>query len=253
MGLDVYVGPLSRYYAGTWKTIVEQEGRRLGRQVEVLRRSPFSTDDPEVVRRRVIDWQAGLSDILLGSVGRLSWTESATADYVSDKPGWGPFVAVCLLAAHADGLLDRLPDVVPSGGQAMKLWDRLGRRTQTPEPLGHRMGRLFGRSSTYAPPPRQFTQIVGPEVWLPLDASVVIETDDALGVRRTFGSVGPLLGELRQLNAQTFGANEPTLSEWAREAPVGEAFEPAAHFGLALMLSLAGRALDRRQPLVLDY
>ncbi|HET7027120.1 MAG TPA: hypothetical protein VFI28_05475 [Candidatus Limnocylindrales bacterium] len=253
MGLDVYVGPLSRYYSGAWESIVQQEERRLGPQVEVVRPNPFSSDDPEVVRRRVIDWQASLSDILMGSVGRLSWTESATGDYVSDKPDWGPFVALCLLAAHADGLLDALPDIVPTGQPAMKLWGRLGRRTQAPEPFGHRMRRLFGRSSTYAPPPRQFTQIVGPEVWLPLDASVVIETNDALGVRRTFGSVGPLLAELRQLNAQTFRATDATLSGWARDAPLGGAFEPAAHFGLAVMLSLAGRALDRRQPLVLDY
>jgi hypothetical protein len=251
--LDVYVGPLSRYYAGAWETIVEQEGRRLGRQVDAVRRTPFPSGDLQVVRRRVIEWQSGLSDTLMGSVGRLSWAESPTDDYVTEKLDWAPFVSVCLLAAHADGLEDRLPRLVPTGSRAMTLWDRLGRRTQAPEPLGHRIGRLFGRSSTYAPPPRRFSQIVGPEIWLPLDASAVIETNDALGVRRTFGANGSLLAELRQLNAQTFRASDEGLAEWARDAPEGDAFEPAAHFGLAVMLSLAATAVDRRQPLVLDY
>jgi hypothetical protein len=253
LGLDVYVGPLSRYYAGAWETIVQQEGRRLGHQVEVVRRNPFPTEDPQIARRQVVDWQSQLSDILMGSVGRLAWAESPAEEYVTDKPDWGPFIAVCLLAAKLDGLQDGLPDVVPTGERALKLWDRLGRRSQAPEPLGHRIGRLFGRSGTYAPPPRRFTQIVGPEIWLPIDASVVIETDDALGTRRTFGAIGPLLAELRDLNAQTYQAKDETLSEWAHDAPAGDAFEPAARFGLAVMLSLAAAAVDRRQPLVLDY
>jgi hypothetical protein len=230
MGLDVYVGPLSRYYAGA-----------------------LETDDPLIARQRVVEWQSDLSDVLMGSVGRLAWAESPTDDYVTDKLGWGPFVAVCLLAARFDGLQDRVPEAVPTAPRAMKLWGRLGRRTQAAEPLGHRIGRLLGRSSTYAPPPRRFTQIVGPEIWLPLDASVVIETADALGVRRTFGSIGMLLAELRQLNAQTYRASDETLSEWARKAPDDDAFEPAAQFGLAVMLKLAAVAVDRRQPLVLDY
>ncbi len=30
MGLDVYVGPLSRYYTGQWETVVQQWGRQIG-------------------------------------------------------------------------------------------------------------------------------------------------------------------------------------------------------------------------------
>ena len=32
MGLDVYVGPLIRYYTGDWETIVQQIGRETGMQ-----------------------------------------------------------------------------------------------------------------------------------------------------------------------------------------------------------------------------
>jgi hypothetical protein len=254
MGLDVYVGPLSRYYAGDWETIVQQQGREHGFAVEVIRPTTAdATTDPQIARRRVIEWQSSLSDTLMGAVGRISWTDSPTDDYVTDKPDWGPFLAVCLLAAHADGLEAQVPERVRTGSPGRKAWARLGRQTQAPEPLGHRIGRLLGRSSTYAPPPRQYAQVVGPEIWLPLDMAVVIETNDVAGVRRSFGSAPALLAELRQLNAQTYQATDETLAEWSRNAPDGDAFLPAARFGLATMLRLAGEAVERRQPLVLDY
>jgi hypothetical protein len=36
MGLDVYVGSLTRYYARDWETIVQKWGRESGTRVEVL-------------------------------------------------------------------------------------------------------------------------------------------------------------------------------------------------------------------------
>ncbi len=37
MGLDVYVGPLSRYYGGDWETVIQQAAREGGFEVEVIR------------------------------------------------------------------------------------------------------------------------------------------------------------------------------------------------------------------------
>jgi hypothetical protein len=37
MGLDVYVGSLTRYYTGDWETIVQQAGREMGLEVRVER------------------------------------------------------------------------------------------------------------------------------------------------------------------------------------------------------------------------
>jgi hypothetical protein len=37
MGLDVYVGPLSRYYTGQWETIIQQYARQTGMEVRVVR------------------------------------------------------------------------------------------------------------------------------------------------------------------------------------------------------------------------
>jgi hypothetical protein len=37
MGLDVYVGPLSRYYGSQWETIIQQYGQERGMGVQVIR------------------------------------------------------------------------------------------------------------------------------------------------------------------------------------------------------------------------
>ena len=37
MGLDVYVGPLTRYYSFEWETILQQAGREQGMDVHIVR------------------------------------------------------------------------------------------------------------------------------------------------------------------------------------------------------------------------
>ncbi|MBI5366610.1 MAG: hypothetical protein HZA54_06205, partial [Planctomycetes bacterium] len=58
MGLDVYVGTLTRYYTGDWKTIIQQVGERSGMTVEVIRAHapPDAVRDPAAVRRAVLAW-----------------------------------------------------------------------------------------------------------------------------------------------------------------------------------------------------
>ena len=68
MGLDVYVGPFSRYHTGEWETIVQQAARANGMTVQVVRpaaphRGVFSRllslflPKPDAVAD-VIRWQA---------------------------------------------------------------------------------------------------------------------------------------------------------------------------------------------------
>ena len=39
VGLDVYVGPLTRYYLGDWETVVQRLGRERGFPVKTIRPS----------------------------------------------------------------------------------------------------------------------------------------------------------------------------------------------------------------------
>src|SRR5262245_32541171 len=116
MGLDVYVGSLTRYYTGDWETIVQQWGRQNGVPVTVVRagQSPggggsvwerlFKRNAPspaEKTRIAVIGWRGQIARVL-GREAALSfdWDESAASPYFTDKPDWAGFGALLLLAAY---------------------------------------------------------------------------------------------------------------------------------------------------------
>jgi hypothetical protein len=40
MGLDVYVGSLTRYYAGDWELIAQQAAREIGVPLQICARTP---------------------------------------------------------------------------------------------------------------------------------------------------------------------------------------------------------------------
>src|SRR5436190_19070886 len=130
MGLDIYVGPLSRYYAGDWETIVQQAGRQQGVEVQVLRAPvPRQLQDPEIVLKALGDWQKAASSRMSAVVpAGIAWEESATGDYVTDKPDWGPYSALAAVATDDDMARAAPPDSAPQGSEALELWRRLGKR-----------------------------------------------------------------------------------------------------------------------------
>jgi hypothetical protein len=67
MGLDVYVGSLTRYYAGQWETIVQQAGRQIGFDVQVVRTQPeagAAITDPDEIRTGILRWRTALGQAL---------------------------------------------------------------------------------------------------------------------------------------------------------------------------------------------
>src|SRR5512139_2610382 len=98
MGLDIYVGSLTRYFARDWKTILEQLAER-GEipEVRVVRASEpkDAIADPEQLRPTVLAWRQALSAGLAEHLSApLDWDESATAPYFTDKPSWDCYGAL---------------------------------------------------------------------------------------------------------------------------------------------------------------
>src|SRR5712691_2883390 len=78
VGLDVYAGPVSRYVAGDWKTIIQQAGEALGNPVFIVRRNPA---ERPVAAADVAKWRAGL----IASMGLAEeWQENPGDDYYTD-------------------------------------------------------------------------------------------------------------------------------------------------------------------------
>lgn len=260
MGLDLYAGPLTRYHAGRWKTIVQQMGDAQGIPVHVIRRGgPGEAASPEETQEAVIAWQRALRDAT--GLSDLDWLESATLPYFTDKPDWDGYWAVVLLAAA-----DQFPDIAapdeigrgsrlgdPSRHPLMKRSDEvyLGKRR------GSLVGRLFGhKPETPAPVEKRYPHILmRPELWFPADFESPFFSNDVTGNRYWMGSSPRLLAELDALNAASYKADDATLAAWSRDGPSEEdlSIDRTARFALASLLQAARYSVEHRVPLKLDY
>lgn len=242
MGLDVYVGSLTRYYAHDWETFIQRLGREQGIPV-VIQRQNESLDaitDPVVIRDLILTWRSAMSHHLrqAGVIqGELDWAEDPQTSYFTDKPGTDCYGALHLLAAHEEEgkpfLRSTYPKTLPSDWEKDAALNR----------------RLRARTK-----PR-YAHLYGCEVWLPHEIRDTFEAPSPAGKRVRMGSVFDLLRNLETLNDRTFNGSGEERKRWAAEMPNGEdvGFEPKAKTGLAIMLELAAAAARERLPMVLDY
>lgn len=251
MGLDVYVGSLTRYYTGDWLTIIQQT---FPGKVQIVR--PGAPKDAEGnapsagdVQHNVLQWQRSVSKALGRAV---HWNESHEAPYFTNKPSWDRFGALMLWAAYTGLNIPRA--------------ERLERITLDNWQSDGSLKTCANRGGE-APYP-QLT--LGIEIWLPLGNSTIFAAPDPTGHTRVFGSVEGLVEELHALNAASWGADEATRRQWLPRAtrehpdkpeelfgpeapPEGTPLEEAAKAGWSMMLDLAQQAIEHRLPVILDY
>ena len=229
MGLDIYVGPLSRYLRGDWKTIVQQAAEQQGIEAQIVREGEQEEPvDAETATTVVNGWITGLTEALGGSN---RWDDTADGPYVTDKPDWDGYGGIVLLAAFAEH-----PELAD--------WDLPAVEFATSPALA------ATSDDTRFP-----TILSGVTWWLPLDAGPVsFEAGRPGGQTVRIGRLSVLALEAQQLLAH-YGWTPQTL-EVAREAGPpegGSGAMSAGHFGLAALQPLLSHALGSQQPLVLDY
>lgn len=56
MALDVYVGPLTLYYAGQWENLAQKYARERGAHYQIIRPDKVedSVKDPELIRPAIV-------------------------------------------------------------------------------------------------------------------------------------------------------------------------------------------------------
>ncbi len=265
MGLDVYVGPLSRYYSGAWETIVQQAGREQGIPVQIVRSNeppPDAITEPAVVQEAVLAWRSSIEQQLGDRLGaRLEWPEDPSIEYVTDKPDWDAYGAVLLLAAHDEFGAGSLPHEAPRQWQKEPLYGPVLQQYHGERHSVRRgLARLFGRSREEAGGSPSggdvllYRHLHLPELWLPADFDFTFRADDVAGAEMTMGSVPRLFAELRRLNERTYRAEPTDLEAWRQDGPPEDrSFDRTARFGLSIFLGLAKEAVDRRLPMKLDY
>lgn len=242
MGLDVYVGSLSRYYAGEWETIVQRMAREQGvpfRRIEAT--DPGGRPSVDDARSAILTWRDSLTKAVLGEgIVLMDWDESAEGECETDKPNWDCYIALLLFAAREEHPHARSPKSL--FGMFRKKPQEWNEDPAYQASLGagskSRYGHLLGNT----------------EFWLPYEENVIFEGPAPTGNQVMYGSSIVLLRQLEDLNARTWKASASVLAQWNENGADSEsAAEDRARFAFALMYRLAGVAVARRLPMKLDY
>ena len=84
MALDVYVGSLTRYYAGEWENVSERTARERGTQFRIGRHvgSGEPESDIQEILQAILTWRVELNQSLGDRVAQpLDWSEDLDAPY----------------------------------------------------------------------------------------------------------------------------------------------------------------------------
>jgi len=222
MGLDVYVGPLARYYAEGPTDVVERIARQQG--------VPFAdqvAEDEDVIRVAVLSWRDGLGRWLGDRLAEpLDWDESGQAPCFTDKPSWDGYGGTLLLAAH-----DEHPELaVPATVSA-----------DWPDDPAYQAASATGAGSRYEQP-------LTPELWLPCRFGFVVRSQDVTGEEVQIGSSVALLDQLELLRARC-GLDGHAAGPGGTDRRLAT----TATAGLAVLLRLAERSVRHRLPMRLDF
>lgn len=242
MGLDVYVGPLCRYYAGDWETIVQRLAREQGIPVKIVHATdPGQRPSTDDARSAVLTWRDSLAKAVAGAgIVLLDWDESVDAECHTDKPNWDCYTDLLLFAAREEH---------PQAKAAKSLFGMFRKKQQEwNEDPAYQASLKSGSRSRYG-------HLLGnTEFWLPYEANVIFEGTAPPGNQCVFGSSIVLLRQLDELNARTWKADASALEQWNENGADSESpAEEKARFALAVMHRLARVAVDRRLPMKLDY
>jgi hypothetical protein len=105
MALDVYVGSLTRYFAGDWERIADRTAGRRGGATRTAqsRGAGAAKMERERIQASVLAWRRTLGGALAPYLAEpLAWNETPEAPWFTGRPGWDGFGALVLWAAYAE-------------------------------------------------------------------------------------------------------------------------------------------------------
>jgi hypothetical protein len=252
MGLDIYVGPLSRYYAGDWETVIQRWGRENGTPITMIRppghRFPSLDDALQAVLTWRLQLEAAFGDLVHEP---LDWSEDPTGDYSTDKPGFDGRSAVLLLAAQQEFPSMTLPSIARDDIRGTSLWDLVMDRYSSGN-LRRRIRERLGLGVKIRPA-GPFEHLYLSNMWLPVDFELTGNTLDPFGRPVHIGSVPRLRRQLQDLHDRVEVSHPGLLEANQMEGTLDRKEFPAvASFGLKTWLDVAIEADERGMPMILD-
>jgi len=255
MGLDLYAGTLTRYYARNWMTATQQWAEENGYTYNrVGPGGPMEQEqkpDPAEVRAAMEAWRDSLLAALKnGGTDCAPWPEDNDAPYYTDKPDWDAWCALILAGACAY-CGEEVPARVPRGFSS-GVWDRPVVKKAAEE----RKGSLFA----------------GAELWLPFPEPFWFACQNPVGNQITVATTGTLLAELTEINGFLWQAEEQEVLSWittqgyppdGEMGPDGRFVEIAknpdydtqslAKLAYSILYRAAQFSKEHQAPIVLDY
>lgn len=254
MGLDIYAGTLTRYYAHNWKTVTQQWAEEHGYGFQRI--VPAGQEQEALPVDQIQEGMKSWRDWLLGALSQpgqaplVPWPEDNERPYFTDKPDWDAFGAMLLVAAcHIYG--EPVPDTVTKG------WDF----------WSHPLIRQLAED-----PSRGWSLLRGAEWWLPLPDTIFFEAPRPGGDKGKMASLALLRWELDQINQLVWQAEEETILAWSRtegyptdweegedgrlrQGQVHEVYgtETLAKFAYSIFYQAVRFAQKHRIPILLDY
>lgn len=254
MGLDLYAGTLTRYYARNWKTSVQQWAEENGYAYNRIGPDgPMEQEqkpDPLEVLPAMESWRDSILAALKNSGAESpSWPEDNEAPYYTDKPDWDAWLALILTAACAvTG--ETIPPTVEKGwGEGF--WDL---------PVVQKARE------------KNWSLLRGAELWLPFPDRFCFDCPNPLGNQVTLGTTGGILNELEELNGLLWQAGEEEILSWRDKEgyPVDGELTPEgklvrmeentrydtlslAKMAYSILYRAARFSRENRAPILLDY
>ena len=235
MGLDIYVGPLCRYYAGDWKTVVQRYGRETGTQVQAFARTIPKA--PSRARRSS------------GPSSKRGETDSPRRCETRTSPFHGRRIDKASISPTSrPGIVTRR---CCSGLRISSIPSCLARRMEATTGAKIRPSRR-SRDPTFK---TRFPHLlIDTEFWLPGDFAFTFAAGSLPGAEVRFGSSSRLMQELADINRASWNGDAEAIAQWRTEGgDHGATLEVKARFCCALMLQLCEAAVRHRLPMKLDY
>jgi hypothetical protein len=273
MGLDVYVGPLTRYYRGDWSTIIQQMGAAGGVEVAVARpgqppgeasdHAPGPAARPSEPTPPGIIWLDRI-ERWLNSLSRWGGTGTRAATAQPDAiTAWRATLNQQVAGKIAEPLDWNESETVPY-------------YTDKPDWVGYSCLLLLAAHAEYPDLPRptqasdawvedpawklasrddfahtRYGHVLSPTVWLPCAFAAVFTTDDVSGADEvTIGSSVTLVAQLRELNERTYQGSADDLAAWLEAGPD---FGPAGDAAVSVAVDVEQPGRQRAAPTPFDH
>ncbi len=239
--LDIYAGPLTRYYTKNWKTknqvMAEQSGvvyRQINPNDMSASSEPQAT--PEQVQEIVGLWSTTVLTSLSSHVGQQlnPWVDKNDAPYYTNQLTWEAYNALVLWACFREcpELASKTPDL--TNLQNNPAYERINEDTF---------------DSKY----KNLTH--GIELWLPGEYQIMFEGATITGSKALMSTTHLLQSQLKALNESTWKAYGMDINTWLKNGTPGPqaSLETLAKYAFAVLTESVKFSQQHNLPIKLDY